>query len=133
MEWGPKSKANIKTLHPDWKRLLRRVKTRMTERELDCSVDCGYRGPLEQAQAVKDGRSFAPFPRSKHNTMPSIAVDILPYPVNWKKTSDFYRIAAIVLHEAHALGIGVKWGGMFKRRSGKLFFDGPHFQLVEPE
>lgn len=46
----------------------------------DFSVREGHRGKAAQDAAVKSGASQAPWPTSKHNSMPSRAVDIYPYP-----------------------------------------------------
>jgi peptidoglycan L-alanyl-D-glutamate endopeptidase CwlK len=132
MIFGAKSKREMATLHPDWLKILNRVKQRCTERDLDFSVNEGHRNKARQDLAVEERRSFAVFPNSAHNKKPSPAVDLLPHPVRWTHHSDFFQIAAIVLNEAHVLGIRVKWGGLFKRRGNKLFFDGPHFQLIAP-
>lgn len=45
----------------------------------DHSVITGHRTEEEQNQKVEQGLSQVRWPNSKHNTMPSIAVDIAPY------------------------------------------------------
>lgn len=52
----------------------------------DFSVICGYRSKEAQDRAFKERRSTKMYPNSKHNRMPSPAVDIWPwYPgQNWK-------------------------------------------------
>ena len=132
MEWGRRSQAAIDTCDPRLQLVLELVKQRMTERDMDCSVTCGYRNEEDQAQAVRDGASFADFPNSHHNVLPSPAVDCIPFPTNWDEPLEFYRLAAIVLSCSLELDIPIRWGGMFKRRNGKLFFDGPHYQLMDP-
>jgi len=46
----------------------------------DFTVLCGHRGEEEQNEAFKQGRSNAKWGQSKHNTTPSRAIDIAPYP-----------------------------------------------------
>lgn len=46
----------------------------------DMTVLCGFRGQLEQDAAVARGASKTPWPRSKHNRKPALAVDIAAHP-----------------------------------------------------
>lgn len=47
---------------------------------VDFSVTCGHRGKEEQNKAYRNGFSKLKWPESKHNSLPSKAVDIYPYP-----------------------------------------------------
>jgi hypothetical protein len=129
---GTKSKREFATLHPDMQKVILRTVKRCTERSLDFSVNEGHRNKARQDKAVAEKRSFAKFPNSSHNKNPSPAADLLPHPLDWHDIPAFWQLATIMLNEAHILGIRIKWGGLFKRRNGKLFFDGPHFQLIKP-
>lgn len=93
-------------------------------KERDCTILCGYRSPEEQEQAFHDGRSKAHYGQSKHNTYPSSAVDVMPYPIDWNDIDRLKDFANFVLGKASELNIPVRWGGNFKN-----FFDGPHFEL----
>lgn len=44
----------------------------------------------------------------------------------------YVQIAAAVRRAAFELGVEVRWGGEFKSRDGKPWFDGPHFEIVVP-
>jgi peptidoglycan LD-endopeptidase CwlK len=105
----------------------------------DFSILCGHRGKAEQDAACRAGLSKAPFPTSKHNSMPSKAVDIAPYPIDWEDYGRFRALADHVLATAKRLGIEVRWGGDWDgdgktRRDGDMdekFVDLPHFELKE--
>ena len=69
-------------------------------------------------------RTKVKFPNSKHNVMPSNAVDVMPYPIDWNDMNRLQDFAATVKARAKSLGIEVQWGGDWKS-----FFDGPHWQV----
>lgn len=48
------------------------------------TVVCGHRGMEEQTEAFMKKLSKTPWPQSKHNAMPSQAVDIAPYDPQFK-------------------------------------------------
>ena len=91
----------------------------------DCSVICGVRGQQEQEEAKRTGKSKAGWGESKHNYSPSLAADVIPYPVKWEDKNEFMDFADFVKDTAHDMGIPIRWGGDFAG-----FFDGPHFELV---
>jgi len=115
------SKSNLFTCD---KRLIDVFETVIRHR--DCTVLCGHRIESAQNQAYESGKSHAKWPNSKHNTIPSIAIDVAPYPINWDDIERFYIFANFVLGVAAAQNIKLKWGGDFKG-----FFDGPHYELIE--
>lgn len=98
-----------------------------TIKRIDFSIICGRRNKEEQNAAYYTGKSKVMYPESKHNSNPSLAFDVIPYPFNgWKDKKQFYSLANIMKEEANKLNINIKWGGDFKS-----FFDGPHFELEE--
>lgn len=94
--------------------------------EYDFSVLCGHRGEAEQNKAFNEGKSKLKYPNSKHNSYPSKAVDIAPYPIDWNDIGRFKELAEIVKKKAKELGIEIEWGGDW----GK-FKDYPHWQLKD--
>lgn len=75
------------------------------------------------------------WPKSKHNSQPSLAVDVAPYPIDWKDERRFILFAGFVMGIAKAKGINLRWGGDWNGNfrvgdDGKLF-DAPHFEMVE--
>lgn len=100
---------------------------------MDIKVICGTRSKEEQAIAFLEGRSKVQFPNSMHNTTPSKAVDIVPYPVDWNDVRRFYLMGGYVLATAEALGIRVRWGGDWNGNldiKDQNFHDLPHIELV---
>jgi hypothetical protein len=49
---------------------------------IDFKILCGHREEKEQNEAFNKGNSKLKWPQSKHNSLPSLAVDIAPFPVN---------------------------------------------------
>ena len=123
-----RSVKNLKTCHPDLARLFTEV-----VKNFDCSVLCGYRGPEEQNEAFQTGRSKKIFPKSLHNKLPSIAVDVVPYPINWENLERFYFFGGFVKGISTILGIKIKWGGDWDcdtLTDDQFFLDLPHFELI---
>lgn len=118
--------------HPDLQRLFNAVIA-----ICDCTVLCGHRTKLEQDEAVRTGRSKTPWPTSKHNAIPSMAVDVAPYPVQWDGVNArirFYHFAGVVRAVADDMGIKIRWGGDWDGDwdlFDQSFNDLPHFELVE--
>lgn len=122
--------------------------------DYDCSVLEGYRGEEAQTTAFSSGRSKTKWPNSKHNTSPSLAIDIAPYVagrgIPWPNTPDawdnviqrnnylkdlaqFYHFAGYVIGVAKQLDISIRWGGDWDMdadfRDNK-FDDLVHFELL---
>ncbi len=134
------SADRLATCHPELQRLFNEV-----VKHVDCTVLCGHRGEAEQNQAVKDGTSKTPWPQSKHNVSPSLAVDVAPWPVDWGNVGTpaqrasaiarFRMFSGFVLGVASQLGIKVRSGGdwdMDFDLGDQQFVDLPHFELVNP-
>lgn len=65
--------------------------------------------------------------------MPSNAVDIAPYPIDWNDRERFTYLAGHVKMAAHMLGIKVTWGGDWNNNNevkDNNFDDLPHFELT---
>lgn len=80
-------------------------------KHFDCSVLCGHRGEEEQNKAYKAGNSQKQFPHGKHNKLPSNAVDVAPYPIDWDDRERFQYFAGFVLGTAKQLNINIRYGG----------------------
>ena len=119
--FSPRSLERLDTCHSDLRRLFNEV-----IKHRDCTIVCGFRGQEEQDEAYANDRSKVYFPHSKHNRWLSEAIDVMPYPIDWKAIRDIYNFAGFVQGVASQLGIDITWGGTFK-----TFFDGPHYQLNE--
>ena len=129
--FSERSKARLATCHPDLQRLMQKVIER-----IDVTVLVGHRGEEEQNEAYRKNQSRLQFPNSKHNSIPSKAIDIAPYipgrGIDWNYTPQFYLVAGIVLATAAELKIPIRWGGDFNRNlfpGDEKFLDLVHFEL----
>ena len=103
-------------------------------KEFDCSVICGYRDEAEQEELFRVGKSHVQYPNSKHNVRPSLAVDVVPYPVNWQDRERFTYFAGYVMGVAASHGIRLRWGGDWNgdwHVRDNHFDDLPHFELLD--
>lgn len=131
---GAASNAKLDTCHTDLQRLMHAVAERV-----NFTVLCGHRTKEEQNQAVVEGKSKTPWPQSKHNSLPSQAVDIWPYAegIHWEDIAAAARLMGYVQATADQLGIKIRLGmdwDMDWRSAGKdpgeNFYDGPHVELA---
>lgn len=126
--FSQQSLEKLSTCHPDLQRLFAEVIG-----VVDCRVIEGHRGKEAQDKAFAEGKSKLRFPQSKHNANPSLAVDVVPYPVDWNDRERFCHLAGVVQGVAHALGIRIRWGGDWNQNGqwrDERFVDMPHFELV---
>ena len=72
----------------------------------------------------RSGKSQLPWPKSKHNMKPSLAVDVAPYPIDFKDILRFVMFSDLVKMVAKQLGIDVVWGGDWRS-----FKDYVHWEL----
>ncbi|MGB0683388.1 MAG: M15 family metallopeptidase [Magnetovibrionaceae bacterium] len=129
-QFGKTSRARLETCDPRLQEILNKA----IAEGPDFSVLCGHRNEADQNKAVAEGRSKTPWPRSKHNGLPSKAVDIAPYPIDWNDTNRFRVMAGYVMGVAAGLGYKLRWGGDWDRdfsEEDERFRDLPHFELVE--
>ena len=123
-----KSKENLITAHPDLQILFNEV-----IKDFDCTILCGHRGQAEQDEAFRIKASKVKWPYSKHNLIPSMAVDVTPYPLEWKDEKRMYYFAGFVKEKAKELGIDIRWGGDWDSDTevdDQDFNDLPHFELI---
>ena len=141
-KFGRRSREQLETCHTDLQTLFNTI-----IKEVDCSVVCGYRNKEDQDKAVASGNSKAVFPEGKHNSNPSTAVDVYPYPIDFEDIDRYYWFAGWVRAKAEILRNGgemlykVRWGGNWDGlNNGEIDFtynrrkdvldDKPHFELI---
>lgn len=132
--FGSTSKARLKTCHQDHQTIFNYV-----IKYFDCSVICGYRDAEAQNKAFDDGFSKVRFPGSKHNMDPSMAIDAVPWPIEWDNTNRMKYFAGYVMGVAkmlkdygaieHELISGLDWDNDTILKD-TTFKDHPHFQLI---
>lgn len=99
----------------------------------DISIICGARDKEAQNKAFKEGRSKLIFPNSKHNSNPSKAVDIAPYPIDWLNRDKFFFLIGIIYTIANRHFIKIRSGSNWAMdwQFGKQKFDDlVHIELV---
>jgi peptidoglycan L-alanyl-D-glutamate endopeptidase CwlK len=125
-KFSKRSTKELDTVHIVLQRLLKRVIERT-----DFTVLCGHRGQAAQDAAYAEGKSKLKFPYSRHNVSPSMAVDVAPWPIDFKDIDRFKELGRIVkeewnlMPESERLRYILEWGGEWK-----TFADFPHFQIV---
>ena len=100
---------------------------------VDCSVLEGHRDERKQNQYFSEGKSKVQYPFGRHNTKPSRAVDVAPYPIDWNDRERFHLFAGFVLGIAYSMDISLRWGGDWNQNlevDDNKFDDFPHFELL---
>lgn len=127
-KFGKQSQANLATCHPDLQSLANEV-----IKYVDHSVTCGHRGQAEQDKAFAEGKSKLKFPNGEHNKLPSRAIDVAPFPINWNDSEAFTLLSGVYFGVASMLGIkirlGIDWDGDFNVLEHS-FKDRPHIELI---
>ena len=128
-KFGKKSLEKLKDVHPD----LRKVCEYAIE-FTDFTVLEGHRSVERQrrlfaANATKiDGIKK----KGKHNFIPALAVDLAPYPIDFKDVRRYHDLAQVILLAAKHLGVEIRWGGDWDRDgdlTDQKFIDIGHFEL----
>ena len=103
-------------------------------KHFDCSIIEGHRGEERQNKAFADGKSKVKYPNGKHNQIPSIAVDVAPYPIDWSDRDRFHYFGGFVLGVAKEMGMNIRWGGDWNQDTetkDNKFDDLVHFEIKE--
>jgi len=152
--FGATSAQRLLTCHKDLQSLFNSV-----IEDYDCQILYGYRSPAEQLEAYKKGREFVNGKwviknkfeivtycdginkKSNHNESPSLAVDVMPYPVDWKDKYSVAYFAGKVMERYRALKAEgkitseIRWGGDWNGNNRTLderLIDFPHFEVYVP-
>ena len=126
--FSDKSLAKLATCDPRLQRVFHEV-----VRNFDCTILEGHRDKERQNRMVEEGKSQVRWPDGKHNTVPSMAVDVTPYPIVWDDRERQTLFAGFVLATAKAKDIDLRWGGDWDRDTevrDNTFDDLVHFELV---
>ena len=102
--------------------------------KFDCTVLEGHRNEERQNEMQRIGKSQVSYPNSKHNSNPSRAVDVAPYPIDWNDRERFTYFAGFVRGVAESIGVNIRWGGDWDgdwQVRDNNFDDLPHFELVD--
>lgn len=131
--FSTRSLERLQTCHTDIQTLFHEV-----IKHFDCTILEGHRNEASQNAAFAAGRSKLRFPQSKHNQQPALAVDVVPYPINWNDTdrmryfAGFVQGLAVTLKQQGRISHSIRWGGDWDRDTelhDNRFMDFPHFEL----
>lgn len=130
-QFSNKSRERLETCHPDLQRVVRRV---MEMQVMDFTILEGHRSVDRQQQLFKQGASKIDgvTRKGKHNYLPSLAVDIAPYPIDWQDHRRFLVFAGLMFAAAAEEGVKLRWGGDWDgdfNMGEHSFVDLPHFEL----
>ena len=101
--------------------------------KIDIQVLDSIRYKKAQDAAFAHGFSKVTFGNSAHNYIPSLAVDVVPLPLNWNDRQAFIKLYEIVMPIAKAMGIPIRAGADFNQDgnlSDDSFVDLPHYELT---
>mgnify|MGYP001386955310 FL=1 len=125
--FSKKSKKNLSTCHEDLQKVFNEV-----IKYVDCSVLEGHRSEERQEQLFSEGKTKVHYPKGRHNSKPSRAVDVVPYPIDWNDRERFHLFSGFVIGLARGMGITLRWGGDWNMNfevDDNKFDDFPHFEL----
>ncbi len=80
-------------------------------KHVDCSILEGHRSKERQNKLYDEGRTKVKYPNGRHNSSPSKAVDVTPYPVDWEDRERQTLFAGFVIGIARSMGYNLRWGG----------------------
>ena len=126
-KFGNKSKERLVTCDERLQKVFNEV-----IKYVDCSVLEGHRSEERQNKIFKEGKTKVKYPKGRHNSSPSRAVDVTPYPVDWDDRERQTFFAGFVLGIARSMDIKLRWGGdwdMDFQVMDNRFDDFPHFEL----
>jgi len=130
-KYGKISKARLATCDPRLQKVFNEV-----IKHWDCSILEGTRSEKRQNELYNavPRKSKVKWPNSKHNSSPSKAADVAPFPLDWEDTERFYAFSGFVIGIATSMGITLRWGGDWdsdRDFKDQTFNDLPHFELVD--
>ena len=143
-KFGPESEKQLSTCDTRLQATLRSV-----VKTYDSKVIEGHRNKEKQDAAFAAGNSKLKFPNGNHNSLPSQAADVAPYPIDFggkliengtlnKKNLyallRFYHFAGFVQGVAEERGDPVRWGGDWdsdRDLSDQKFNDLVHFERIK--
>lgn len=131
--FSQRSFDRLMTCHPD---LVLLMSEALSDPDCPCdfAITSGHRGQDEQDAIFAAGNSKLPWPRSRHNALPSLAVDAVPYIPGRGLSWDWEHIEPLAAHvkatwqrlaraERTSGTFDMSWGGDWRWR------DGAHYQL----
>jgi len=101
-KFGKRSKERLKGVKPELVNVLNEL-----VKIMDVTVIEGLRTKERQEELVASGASKTKY--SKH--LEGKAVDLAPYPIDWKDRDRFHYMGGMIRGIAKQLNVNVRWGG----------------------
>ena len=124
-KFGKRSKGNMKGVDSKLQNIFNEV-----VKDFDCTVTEGVRSQERQNELVAQGKSKTKF--GKH--VLCRAMDVYPYPVDFKDRDRFHYFGGYVKGIAKSQGIKIRWGGDWDgdfETKDNIFDDLCHFELLD--
>ena len=127
-KFSTRSLDRLGTCHGDLQDLFKEV-----VKYFDITITEGHRSSVRQAELYAQGRTGpgqivtncdGVIRKSRHQSRPSVAVDVVPYPVDWDNAYRFHELAGWVQCIAMGMGVHVIWGGHWR-----TIKDLPHWEV----
>ncbi len=100
--FGKRSKERLKGVKPELVNVLNEL-----VKIMDVTIIEGLRTEERQKELVASGASKTKY--SKH--LEGKAVDLAPYPIDWKDRDRFHYMGGMIRGIAKQLNVNVRWGG----------------------
>lgn len=132
--FSDRSKNRLNTCDPRLQEILHEA-----IKYFDFTVLEGHRDKETQERYFNERKTKVHYPNSKHNSNPSLAVDIVPYypdepHIRWKSIKGFAYMAGLINGIATSKGYKLRWGGNWNGEvyiPKQRFDDLPHFEILE--
>ena len=98
--FGKRSRNNLESCDERLQKVFNEV-----IKHVDCSVIEGHRSAERQNKLFEEGKTKVQYPNGRHNSSPSRACDVVPYPIDWSDRERFHLFAGFVLGIAKSMGI----------------------------
>ena len=100
---------------------------------MDITIIEGLRSAETQNKYYLDNKSKLDGYKKKSNHQTGCAVDLAPYPVDWKNTKRFYYMGGMIRGIAKERNIKIRWGGDWDsdgETKDQTFMDLVHIEVL---
>ena len=130
-KFSKRSSEKLKSCHKDLQDILN-----IAIQYVDFTITEGHRNKETQDKYFENGLTKLKWPKGKHNKIPSLAVDIVPFDggkIDYENLERFHNIVYFIKGIAYGMGIevtlGCDWNNNFSTKDHK-FHDAPHIELT---
>ena len=127
--FGKRSKNRLKGVKPELINILNEL-----IKIMDVTIIEGARSEEKQKEYFAKGKSKIDGVTKKGMHQLGKAVDLAPYPINWKDSNKFYYMGGMIRGIAKQLNLKVRWGGDWDSDGNirdQKFMDLVHIEIRE--